>query len=82
MLHIENRHQFSDIFFVGANPATQLSSSKDKQNSILLVVVNLEESGWFELAVPSVHVYWNILPICNNFIPHPKLKDVKMGDQS
>ena len=28
------------------------------------------------------HVYWNILHICNKFIPHPNVKDVKMGDDS
>ena len=28
------------------------------------------------------HVYWNIFHICNKFIPHPNVKDIKMGDDS
>ena len=54
----------------------------NKQGSILFVDVNLDESSWFERAVPFGHVYWNILHICNKFIPRPDVKDVKIGDHS
>ena len=70
------------MFFLEQILQQNCPHQNNKQGSILFVVVKLDESGWFEQAVPSVHVYWNILHTCNKFIPHPNVKDIKMGYHS